>query len=262
MSDEMTPERLDAILDGRDPANDDEARDMLALAGALREAAPGAGADLRSRVRALPQPQPSGRLRRLLNSGWRGRMLIAAPALSAIVAVIAVGVIGGSSDTGPNVAESTTTAATTVTTSEASQLKRSSGAASVFDGPTTPPSATTPSTPSSASTGAPAQAPAPPITLHVPTATIDARIAEIRRLVTAAQGTVDQTDQSGPPPSMLLSISLPAERSAAVLKAIANLGTGPGSRALATYTEATRDGTDAPAPEALTTLQVLVTEGP
>ena len=93
--DELTPERLDAILDGQEAASDDDARDMLALAATLREGSPGAPDELRGRGRALGRPSPAeGWLRRLLGTGRRGRILVAAPALgAALAAVIAIGVI-------------------------------------------------------------------------------------------------------------------------------------------------------------------------
>lgn len=257
MSDEMTPERLDAILDGREPATDDEAREMLALAGALREAAPGAGPELRARVRALPQPQPVGRLRRLFSNGWRGRMLIAAPALSAVVAaVIAVGVIRSSSGQERTIAvapaaspaETTRTAAITTTPSTKSA---------------TPPAVTSPAIPdAAAATGADGRLSAP-ITLRVASGTLEARIADIRRLVVEAGGTIGLAQPQGAPPGTVVAITLPAGRGADVLGAIANLGSGPRSEGWSAYLGVTpqRPG-GAAASGALTSVRVLVTEGP
>ncbi len=245
----MTPARLDAILDGREPPTDDEARDMLALAGALREAAPGAGTELRARVRALPERQP-GRLRRLRDSGWRGRMLIAAPALSAAVAVvIAVGMIGHSSGDPSTVAENHAT-------SRAQTL-----------GKTAPTTSTTPSLsavpPSVEGAATDAGVPATPITLRIAPATLATRIVDIRGLVTAAGGTVELADQRAQPPSSVVSITLPAGRSADVLDAIAALGTGPRSEAWSPYLlSPSQTGAAADALGGLTTVRVLLTEAP
>jgi hypothetical protein len=249
MSDEMTPERLEAILDGREPATDDEARDMLALAGALREAAPGAGPDLRARVRALPQPQPVGRLRRLFDNGWRGRMLIAAPALSAVVAVvIAVGVIGRSP--GDNTAVSGAPAASSAEATATSTLS-------------TTPAAPKSATPQSAGFSAADDAhPVAPITLRIAPATLEARLAKVRDIVAAAGGTSAAVDQGGQPPSSVVSITVPVERSADVLKAISGLAIDPSASGLPPNLSSTAQGAvrDALTPGALATLRLLVTE--
>jgi hypothetical protein len=228
---------------------------MLALAGALREAAPGAGADLRTRVRALPQPQPVGRLRRLFDNGWRGRMLIAAPALSAIAAVvIAVGVIGGrSGDEG--------TLAGTPTASRAEALQKAVTTPSSTSA--TPPAAPSPAVTDAAAASAADGGLSAPVTLRVASDTLEARIADIRRLVVAAGGTVGLAQPQVAPPAAVVSITLPAERSADVLQAIANLGTGPRAADWAAYlvTPPAASG-GAAAAGALTSVRVLVTEGP
>lgn len=249
MSDEMTPEGLDAILDGREPATDDEAREMLALAGALREAAPGAGPELRARVRALPQPQPVGRLRRLFGNGWRGRMLIVAPALSAVIAaVIAVGVIGRSP--GDN---------KTVSGDRAASSAESVGTSTPSATPAAPKSATPSSAPFSATN---AGDPAAPITLRIAPATLKARLAKVRDIVAAAGGTTDAVDQGGQPPSSVVSITVPIERSADVLRAIADLGINPNSSGLSPNPDSPVQGAsrDARTPGTLTTLRLLLTE--
>ncbi len=239
---EMTPERLDAILDGRDAPTDDEARDMLALAGALREAVPGAGEGLRARVRALPQPQPAGRPRWLRASGWRGRALIAAPAVfAAIAAVIAIGVIARSPDGRSGGADS----------SQADRLSQATIEAA-------PPS----STAQPAATDKPAQTGSlpDPVVVQIAPATITARIADVRRLVAAAGGRVVEEVQQQTTPSVLASITLPGERRAEVLQAVVALGTG--TRAAA------RDFSDesgfgaAAVPGVPTSVRVLLTEGP
>lgn len=244
--DEMTPERLDAILDGREPPADDTARDMLALAAALREAAPGAGADLRARVRALPQPQPVGRLRRLLKSGWRGRMLVAAPALSAVIAaVIAVGVINRSPGDEGTGADS----------SLATQAERQKAGPAV-------PATTPPTAGASTAAGVAADALAAPIPLHVAPATLDARLADVRELVIDAGGTLGDPDRQTAPPGALVSITVPSERSAEVFAAIADLGIEPGVDAFRALVPSQPQGGAAGAPGALTTVRVLLTEGP
>jgi hypothetical protein len=257
MSDEMTPERLDAILDGRQPATDDEAREMLALAGALREAAPGAGPDLRARVRALPQPQPVGRLRRLFSSGWRGRMLIAAPALSAVAAaVIAVGVIRSSSGDERSIAVAPTASpAETARTAAITTLPSTNSAP--------PPAVLSPAIPdAAAATGADGRLSAP-ITLRVASGTLEARIADIRRLVVEAGGTIGLEQPQVAPPGTVVAITLPVERGADVLKAVANLGSGPRSEGWSAYLGVTPpQAKGAAASGAPTSVRVLVTEGP
>ena len=264
MSDEMTPERLDAILDGREPATDDEAREMLALAGALREAAPGAGPDLRARVRALPQPQPVGRLRRLFSNGWRGRMLIAAPALSAVVAaVIAVGVIRSSSGNERTIAVAPTASPAVTAAKAAITTTPSTTSATPSTTSATPPAAISPAIPDAAAATGADQRLGAPITLRVASGTLDARIADIRRLVIAAGGTIVLAQPQVAPPGTVVAITLPAQRGADVLKAIANLGSGPRSEGWSAYLGAApAQAGGAAASGALTSVRVLVTEGP
>lgn len=240
--DEMTPERLDAILDGRAAPTDDEARDMLALAGALREAAPGAGDSLRARVRALPRPGPAGRLR---SSGWRGRALIAAPALSVVVAaVVAIGVIARSPDGRSGGSDS----------SQAQRLGRAAVEAA-------PPTSATPSAASPGSSRDAAGAPSAPVAIQILPATLDARVADVRDLVDAASGTIlEETRQPTTPPSVIVSITLPRDRSAEVLRAIVALGTGTGATAGASLDQA--EGATGAAPGDLTLVRVVLTEAP
>ena len=241
--DELTPERLDAILDGREPAIDDEARDVLALAAALREAAPGAGAALRARVHALPQPEPRGRMRRLLARGWRGRLLVAAPALSAvIVAVVAIAVLGQSSD--PERIALEQREATT-------QPGNTAGDAA--------PPASAPSTAAKAADTGAALATAP-LVVRVEEETLAARLADIRRLVEDAGGTVESSPAS-PGPAALLAITVPGARSADLLDAIVSLGVAPQTDALPADADQRRSGA-ARVRDADAHVDVLLTEAP
>lgn len=248
--DGLTPERLDAILDGRDPATDDEARDMLALAGALREAVPGATDDLRARVRALPQPAPGGRLRRLLNSGWRGRTLIAAPALTAVIAaVVAVGVLtrSESQDVAQSGAahESLTAAQRTSGTTPENAIAGSAPATSLA--PAAP----------KAATGAADATVTEPIVIRVARSTLVASAARVRTLVGDAGGSV--VEEPAPPgqttPVQLVSISVPSERSADVFAAIAALDT-------ATAPAASRFAGPAATSDGVSRVRILLTEAP
>ncbi len=237
----MTPERLDAILDGRAEPNDDQAREMLALAGALREAAPDAPEALRARVRTLSAQQPlPSRLRRLRDSGWRGRILVAAPALSAVIAVlVAVGVIGNSG--GP------------AGDAGGSQSARVSAVESATD-PSAPSGTVTQLAPAAdAQTGL-----QPPAVVRVAPATLAARLTDVRRLVADAGGTLVEAT---PPPGstgVLVSMTLPPERRDAVLQQILALGTNDPQ---APPTPNAREGFRATSP-VTETLEVLLTESP
>lgn len=243
--DELTPERLDAILDGREPATDDAARDVLALAAALREAAPGAGGALRARVHALPQPEPRGRVRRLLAGGWRGRLLVAAPALSAvIVAAVAIGVLGQSSGSDSARIALEQRDATTQPANEA--------------GDAVPPV----SAPNAAAKTADTRAAltTAPLVVRVAKDTLTARLADIRRLVQDAGGAVE-TSPASPGPAALLTITVPGARSADILRAIVNLGVAPETDALSADADQNRSGA-ARVQDANAHVAVLLTEAP
>ena len=180
---------------------------------------------------------------------------IAAPALSAIVAaVIAVGVIGGrSGDEG--------TIAVTPTASRAEALQKAVTTPSSTSA--TPPAAASPAIPDATAATAADAGLSAPITLRVASDTLEARIADIRRLVVAAGGTVGLAPPQVAPPGAVVSITLPAERSADVLGAIANLGTGRRYADWAAYlVTPPAAGGAAAASGALTSVRVLVTEGP
>lgn len=239
--DELTPERLDAILDGREAPTDDEARDMLALAGALREGSPGASDELRTRVRALPQPAPAGRLRRLLGTGRRGRILVAAPALGAVLAaVIAVGVIANDPGGRTDVAGGSGTA----------ELTSESPAA-----------AATTSTPALAGAeGSQADAATAPVTVQVPPSTLSAKEAELRRLVADAGGTVAPAEPDrrlSKSDEVVLSVTVPGATRDALFAAIAGLGSDPARTGFASPPTAAP-----PSPDGTTTVQVRLTETP
>ncbi len=95
MNPEITPERLDALLDGSASPETDVERDMLHLAAQMRDEAPRAGNALRERVQALgdqmPRPRPA---RRWWPASAPGRWRVVVPALSAVAAaIISVGVL-------------------------------------------------------------------------------------------------------------------------------------------------------------------------
>jgi hypothetical protein len=82
--DELTPERLDRVMDG-EPAMSDDERAMLALAAQLRADVPPPSPELRRRIAALGDQPARGTRRR------RGGVWASAPALGAIV----VALVGG-----------------------------------------------------------------------------------------------------------------------------------------------------------------------
>lgn len=95
--DELTPDRLDRVLDSGEAASDEE-RAMLALAAQLRAEVPAPSQELRGRVAALGEP--TGRAPR--TSGRRG-WLVAAPALGAlVVAIVGTVALLNTSNSGPD----------------------------------------------------------------------------------------------------------------------------------------------------------------
>ncbi len=95
MNPEITPERLDALLDGSVSPETDAERDMLHLAARLREEAPRADDAVRERVQSLGDKSAPPRLaRRWWPASAPGRWRVAVPALSAVAAaIISVGVL-------------------------------------------------------------------------------------------------------------------------------------------------------------------------
>ena len=216
--DDPTPERLDAILDGREPATTDREREIVDLAAALREASPRAGGELRARVLALGAPRRTGRLGRLAAGGWRGRALIAAPALAAIAtAVIAVGVLGGDGPSDRGARSGTSLHVTS------GPIESTGGA-----GPESPglPHSETP-VPGAGTTAPAASAPIA-ITVPVPADAMGARVAEARRIISAAGGTIlAETPVETPQPGVALAATLPVGPAADAIDKLAALASRP-----------------------------------
>ena len=132
MPDDLTPERLDAILNGSEPPTSDAERDMLALAASLRDATPGAGDDLRDRVRAIAAPEPTGREARQRGPGWRTRLLLIAPAIvTATAAVVVIAVVGGDDTARNQAAREAVESAGALATATAPSATRASDAVTV-----------------------------------------------------------------------------------------------------------------------------------
>jgi len=201
-SHDPTPERLDAILDARETAVTGRERDLVDLAAALRDAAPPAGAELRARVRAIETARPASRLRRLTGS-WRGRAVIAAPALAALaVAVIATGVIGGDDPPG----DSARVAGTTSVESQPGPL--STQATPRSDVQTPSDAQTRGGAPGPAASGTPEGAPVT-VTIRVPPADVAARAAEARRIVLAAGGAIQDGAAGAGPAGVAITATVP-----------------------------------------------------
>ena len=94
--DDITPERLDAILDGAEATSDDEGA-FLALAADLRASSPKASDALRDHVTALGEPARQPKLRRRAS-----RWMVAAPALGAVAVLTIGGFALTRSDSGSN----------------------------------------------------------------------------------------------------------------------------------------------------------------
>lgn len=226
MSGDVSPERLDAILDGRAQAETDLEREMLALAARMQSEEPRADQLLRTRVRAIAtRPGRAGRVRQLGRS-WRGRALIAGPAVAVAVAVVvAVGVFGdgGGPSAGQDLAlrdgATQTTAATEQFDAAKSGLKQPEGDTAGGALQAVPPAA-------ASRGGADAVSPeAPGATLRVAAGTRDARLADIRRIVSGAGGRVDAAPLAGTG-SLLLTITLPPDSAAGAIDAVAALAEG------------------------------------
>lgn len=207
--DDLTPERLDAILNGSEPATEDADRDMLALAGALRGAAPPAGDELRERVRAIAAGTPAEAQAGRRNPGWRTRALIAGPALATVVAAVVVIVVAGG-DSGPG-ASNLASRESTATAPAAGAVVADSTSPAPTDALQVAPAAR-------ASVGA------GPVILRVGTNTLERRVADARRIVADAGGTVLATPQATPRPGTLLTITLPPDQAAGAIAELAALG--------------------------------------
>ena len=211
--DDLTPERLDAILDGREAAETDAERDMLALAASMKAAAPRANEGLRHRVRALPTPsRRPGRLRRLVRAGRRGRALVAAPALAAaIAAAIAVSVVydgsGGSDGAGGG------DAIVSESRQDSLQAPRKSAQGGAQDSAAEAVTGALPAAPSRAPT---------PAVIAVPRGRLTTTLEKARVLVTGAGGRLVQEPE--PLGGVRLTITLPPDGRETVLAELARLG--------------------------------------
>ena len=217
---EITPERLDGLMDGTVTPEDQLDRDMLALAADLRAAAPGASDALRERILALPEPQPVGRWRRLVSTG-RGRALVAAPALGAIIAaVVTVGVLnrdGGDGAAGGGADASGASAPAAAQKETATQpgalappaATRGAGDASAPEGRTAGETFVNPG----------------PARVVIPPGALAATLEEATRIVTDAGGELQPTTQPTDPPSVLLEITVPEGAAERVAAELAKLGT-------------------------------------
>lgn len=225
MSNEITPERLDALLDGTVQAETDAERDVLALASRLKGAEPRAGAALRGRVRTIAA-EP-GRTRRLQR--FRGRWaLVAAPAVAAIAAgVIAVGVFSGDDK---NVATSDATALEGFETQTDAQgalgLRSNAPADNAAGAAKSGATEAAPSIQAPPVQDGPAGADAAIPMLRVTAGTRDARLADIRRIVSDAGGNVEATAVPGATAWDLV-ITLPVDAAPAALASIAAFADGP-----------------------------------
>lgn len=211
--DDLTPERLDAILNGSEPAESDAERDMLALAASLREGSPRAGDDLRERVRALGSPAsvPSRHQR---VPGWRTRFLIAGPAVATVVAAVVVIAVVGRDDSGTNRTSLSTSQAASVPEASTAGVPPSTARAAADTRDAAPRSV------------APQGATAGPVIVRVEPGTLPRHLAEARRIVSAAGGAVAVTRQTTGDPSALLEITLPPDRVSGVLAELMRLGEG------------------------------------
>jgi len=96
MHEDLTPERLDLLLDGAVLPENDAEREVLRLAAALVEAEPeGLPRSLDARLDALSAAAPKRRARDWLRTSWGRVSLGAAPALAAAIAVLIITVQPG-----------------------------------------------------------------------------------------------------------------------------------------------------------------------
>ncbi len=196
--DDLTPERLDALIDGAEPANDDE-RDVLHLAAALRSGSPRPSDDLKRRVRALGEPPRAVPPRRRL------RWSVLTPALGALVAaVIATTVVLTRS---PNDSTSAATEDAAVPTLPATSTGLTGGAA---------PGATFQS---DASATASPRLPGAP-TWVVSRGSLDDVITRIDGLVSAANGSYAVTDEES---GKLVTITVDPQRRADLTRVVVAL---------------------------------------
>lgn len=206
--DDLTPERLDAILNGSEPPTSDAERDMLALAASLRDAAPRASEDLRDRVRAIAEPAATGGETGRRSPGWRTRLLVAGPAIATVVAAVVVIAVVGGDDPGTNRTSLTRESAGSAGSSAATTTRSATSAAARALSP---------------STTAP-EVSAGPTVVRIEPGTLQQRIADARRIVAAADGTAIVSVQTAAEPSALLTITLPTNRAPGALAKLMRLG--------------------------------------
>ncbi len=209
--DDLTPDRLDAILNGSQAPTEDADREMLALAAELRGTAPGAGDKLRERVRAIAAQAPESAGARRVGPGWRTRLLLAGPALATVVAaIVVIAVVGGGSGTKPtDLARSESTVTSTARRAGVADANAKSPSEAVRAAPSaTPPAALT----------------AGPVILRVDAGTLARRVADARRIVARAGGTVVATPQATAQPGTLLTITLPPAHAAEAIAQLSALG--------------------------------------
>lgn len=230
MSDEITPDRLDALLDGAVPENDTE-RDMLHLAGALRAATPDPSAELRARVRALGEPRDAVRTPRTRRRrSWQ----VAAPALGAVIAaVVAVAVITSGGDSGGSTAGAPHDSVTPAASKSLQEGGADEGTSAARDQSTGPFATTSPDAAATLRAG-----------------TLDATVAALREVATSAGGTVATTTDGS---ITRVRLTAPAERMTELVQ-----------RALDVVAPNTSAVADAPAPPAAgaTEYTLELTEGP
>jgi hypothetical protein len=98
MHEDLTPERLDLLLDGAVLPENDAEREVLRLAAALVAAEPeGLPPGLEARLDGLPAAAPKRRARDWLRTRWGRVSLGAAPAVAAAIAVLVIAVKPGDS---------------------------------------------------------------------------------------------------------------------------------------------------------------------
>lgn len=223
MSDhDMTPERLDGILDGSIEATDQADRDLLALAAALREAAPGAPESLREKVAALPATAPTISWWRRLMARRHGWALVGAPVAAGLVAVlIAGGVLFNTDQTGDTSGAAADTALQATSGSSATEAGKSLSADTTSAAQeSTPPTSSNAFTDQRAGQG-------PPI-VRVPQGSLQERLNDARRIVEDAGGEFVQTERAPDGPGVLVLVTVPVGRGPDVAQQLGALGTSDG----------------------------------
>lgn len=180
------PERLDALLDGAAPRDDDE-RDLLAFTAALRDATPPAPADVRTRVidAARAGQAPARARRRWLPT--RLPALAGSLAAVVVVAVVAAALIrgGGGSDVTMAGRDASSAPAEKAPAAQADSAARAGTPAPTVPTVSAAPAAPAPSAPAPSAAPAPAATPSPapapvPVTRAQVAAGVPAAMAYLR----------------------------------------------------------------------------------